>query len=370
MTTVRLTQLDGKLPNLALAKIARYWSERGADVRLFRSYHRDIEDLPHYDHVYGSAIFAFSADHAAAFRQQWPGAVLGGTWDTSDATTVEDVLGSVDGYDLTPWHNWGFDASIGFTQRGCRLKCGFCVVPKKEGANRTVATIAEIWRGPGNGRFRTRTGNKVWEWQERAYPKHLHLLDNDFFGQPEAEWRARAREIIDGGFKVCLNQGINVRLLDDRAAEALAAMDYRDDSFTAKRIYTAWDSIGDEKRFFTGMDRLVRYGIPPGHVMAFMLIGYDKRETWERLMYRYERMRDYGIRPYPMLFDPTRKRGLPAGGAGHEVLVRRGMTLQQFQRWVNGRYAAVTPFAEFEPHDKALTTKAGKQHAEQQMVLL
>jgi len=50
------------------------------------------------------------------------------------------------------------------------------------------------------------------------YRRHLHLLDNDFFGQPCEQWQARIEETRSGGFKVCLNQGINVRLLDDEAA--------------------------------------------------------------------------------------------------------------------------------------------------------
>ncbi len=57
-----------------------------------------------------------------------------------------------------------FTASLGFTQRGCRLSCKFCVVPQKEGKNRSTQTIAEIWRGAG-------------------HPRNLHLLDNDFFGR-------------------------------------------------------------------------------------------------------------------------------------------------------------------------------------------
>jgi hypothetical protein len=99
-----------------------------------------------------------------------------------------------------------FTASIGFTQRGCRLKCKFCVVPAKEGKPRSV-NPSPIWRG-------------------EPYPKHLHLLDNDFFGQPE--WRERVAEIRDGGFKVCMSQGINVRLIDEEAAKALATIEYRD----------------------------------------------------------------------------------------------------------------------------------------------
>jgi hypothetical protein len=349
MTAIRITQLDGKIPNMALMRLASYWRAQGAEIVSRRSVYRQIGEPAHYDHVYASAIFAFTAPSVAKFREQFPEAVIGGTWNLADNTTVEDVIGEHDGLDYSIFP--GFTGSIGFTQRGCRLKCGFCVVPKKEGKNRTVASIADIWRGPGHA-------------------KHLHLLDNDFFGQPEEQWRARVREIVDGKFKVCLNQGINVRLLDDAGAEALAAMDYRDDSFTSKRIYTAWDNIGDEERFFTGMARLQRAGIPPGHIMAFMLIGYDRRETWERLFYRYQRMKDLGIRPYPMLFEPTRKRGLDAGSPAFEPVARRGMRLQQFQRWVNGRYSAVCPdFAQFEPEDKALTTKAGKELATRQMAL-
>ena len=61
--------------------------------------------------------------------------------------------------------------SIGFTQRGCRLHCPFCVVPRKEGRVQPVATIAAIWRGdPGPGTSSSwtmtflvsRTGHSGW----------------------------------------------------------------------------------------------------------------------------------------------------------------------------------------------------------------
>lgn len=32
-----------------------------------------------------------------------------------------------------------------------------------------------------------------------------------------------------------------------------------------------------------------------------MLVGYDRRETWERVLYRFNRMAALGIRPYPAL---------------------------------------------------------------------
>ena len=109
------------------------------------------------------------------------------------------------------------EPSLGFTQRGCRLKCKFCVVPTKEGKPRSINTIWDIWRGD-------------------PHPRKLHLLDNDFFGQDEDQWRARIAEIQDGGFKICLNQGINVRLISEEGAKALASVEYRDDQFQQRRI--------------------------------------------------------------------------------------------------------------------------------------
>jgi hypothetical protein len=320
---VRLTHIDGKLPNLALMKIAAEHRRRGDSIVFTKDAERGMFE-PAYDRVYGSAIFAYDQSLARVerFKRAFPDAILGGTHNRADPVTVEAVLGieetaPVD-YSIYP----KFDASIGFTQRGCRLKCGFCVVPKKEGKNRSHATIAEIWRGGD-------------------HPKHLHLLDNDFFGQPREQWEARLGEIIAGGFKVCLNQGINVRMIDDASAKALASIQYSDDSFRKRRLYTAWDSLGDEQRFFSGVDTLERHGIPPSDLLVYMLVGYDKRETWERVLYRFYRMVERGgIRPYPMVFG-DRHRKLPLGGTNQRIEHR---TLAEFQRWAVGRFYTVVPF--------------------------
>jgi hypothetical protein len=259
---VRLTQIDGKLPNLALMKLARFHRDQGDDLHFTKHVERDMLE-PDYGRVYGSAIFSFSADRVLKFRQEFPNAVVGGTHNLADNHTVEQFLGieETEQYDYSIYPN--FEGSIGFTQRGCRLKCGFCVVPKKEGKPRSVNTIASIWRG-------------------EPWPKHLDLLDNDFFGQPREQWKARMDEIRAGGFKVCLNQGINIRMIDEESATALASIPYYDDSFKSRRLYTAWDNVGDEERFFRGVDTLERHGIPPRHLLVYMLVGYDKRETWER----------------------------------------------------------------------------------------
>lgn len=307
---VRLTQIDGALPNLALMKLAHWHKSRGDEVLVTRKLEPQSDELP-YDRVYGSAIFSFSQARLARFEAAWPTAITGGT-GTATPATVEETIG-VDEYEHFDYEGWPeFTHSIGFTQRGCRLKCKFCVVPKKEGKNRSVNSIADIWRGP-------------------QWPRKLHLLDNDFFGQGRENWQARIAEIRDGKFKVCVSQGINVRLLDDEAAEAIASIEYRNTKFNARRLYTAWDNLRDERVFFAGVDRLERAGIPPKHLMVYMLVGYDPLENWDRLWHRFNRMVERGVLPYPMVYEKHRRPDLRA-----------------FQRWVvTGLYRRV-PWADYD----------------------
>lgn len=311
MGTIRLTQIDGALPNLALMKLAHWHRARGDEVVFTRQIERDLFE-PVYDRVYGSAIFEFSQLRLMQFQKQWPEAIVGGS-GTPFSHTIEDLIGGQYEYhDYTDYPD--VDYSIGFTQRGCRLACKFCVVPKKEGRPRSTNTIAEIWRG-------------------KPHPKKLHILDNDFFGNPD--WRARIAEIREGKFRVCMSQGINVRLIDEEAAAALATIEYRDTKFQERRLYTAWDNLKDEAIFFRGVDMLEASGVPSKHLMAYMLCGYDKTETWDRIWHRFQRMTERGISPYPMVFDKSRK------------------DLVAFQRWVVTGLYRVVPWNEYQRSTKS-----------------
>lgn len=321
---VRLTQLDGKLPNLALMRLGAWHRARGDEVFWERGISRQLDE-PAYDVVYGSAIFATSAKAVALFRQQFPEAVVGGSGGDA-SLRVEDVVPSqFTALDYSGYPD--FTASIGYAMRGCRFKCGFCVVPKQEGRPRAAATVDQIWRGPG-------------------YPKHLHLLDNDFFGNPE--WRAVVAAINAGGFKVCINQGINVRLLDDEAAEAIASMRVMDDQFKTRRIYTAWDNIGDEAVFFRGVDLLEARGVNPDNLMVYMLVGYDPRETWDRIWHRYNRMMERRVRPYPMVHDRYRME--------KPDLYRK---LKRFQGWIITGAHKLGPLEEFRADHRAPLPEGG-----------
>ena len=297
---VKLVQVDGHLPNIALMKLAHWHRRKGHEVTLSTTLQPALgEKEP--DRVYASAIFDHSQRDLAELKKQRPDIITGGTGDPENLIrTVEDVMGRTEyerlDYSIYPEYPW----SLGFSQRGCRLRCGFCLVPRTEGRPRAANSIAQIWRP--------------------ATERKITLLDNDFFGQPEEAWRRRITELVDGNFRVCFSQGLNIRLVNEEQAEALATLKLRNSDFTRRRLYTAWDNLGQEKIFFNGLERLEKAGIPPTAVMVYMLTGYDPKETIEKVLYRYNALVKSGCMPYPMVYDDTNR------------------TLKQFQRWVIGRY--------------------------------
>jgi hypothetical protein len=73
-----------------------------------------------------------------------------------------------------------------------------------------------------------------------------------------------------------------------------------------------------------------------------MLVGYDKRETWERVLYRFSRMVERGIRPFPMPYG-NREGTLPTS---NNRLAHR--SLAEFQRWAVRRLYTVVPFESYD----------------------
>lgn len=295
---VLLLQLDGKIPNLALMRVSAHHKAAGDDVtfrwgRDIPSVGPDLFDKP--DKVYASLIFERTRPVAERLLQTYPGATIGGTgWDKK--RTLEDVGITTKAQDYTIYPKWR--QSIGFTQRGCRLACKFCVVPEKEGKVKPDQGVYEIWRGD-------------------PWPREIILLDNDFFGNDQ--WQKRVSELYLGQFAVSFNQGVNARFLTDEAAYWLGSLDCRDDQMQRRCIYTAWDNLKDRERLFEGLERLVRYGFKPRDITVYILIAYWPGTGFEDWDARRRELRAFGAMPYPMPY------------------VRNPETIG-FQRWVLGHY--------------------------------
>jgi len=261
---VGLYDVDSKIPNLALMKLSAHHKSKGDSAELYSPVMHQ-----NYDKIYASTIFNYS--DKSYLRDDM---VVGGTgWDmkVSLPAEVEDL---VPDYSL-----YNYPHNLGFTMRGCRLKCKFCVVPQKEGSPFATNTIDELWT--------------------QRDSDFLVLLDNDFFGNPE--WRDRIEEIKAYGLKVNFNQGINIRNLTEEQAAALASVKFRNLKNNHSQIYFAWDDPRHEKLIHRGLERCVQAGIKPWQMAFYVLIGFHS--TPEEDLHRVETLRSYGVDPYAMPYD-------------------------------------------------------------------
>ena len=263
---IGLLDLDSKIPNLALMKISQWHKLNGDDVEHYMPLAHHL-----YDKVYASKIFNFS--------------------DGSDIQ--DDMITGGTGIDLkislppkmdtmTPDYSlYNYPHNIGFTQRGCRFKCEFCVVPQKEGTPWSANTIDELWT--------------------QRDSKFLILLDNDFFGNPD--WEERIEEMKEYDLRVNFSQGLNIRIISERQAQAVASVNFRNINDNSKQVTFAWDQINDERVIKRGFKRVTDAGINPYQMQFYVLIGFDT--TPEEDLHRVMMLKDWGCDPYAMPYDKS-----------------------------------------------------------------
>lgn len=266
-------------PNLALMKISAWHKAQGHDVEMYSPLFLDT-----YDKIYASKIFDFS-DGSQLIPERME---IGGTGYDMTKTLPDEVEYMTPDYSI-----YGYPHSIGFTMRGCRLKCSFCVVPEKEGKPSPYSTIADIWT--------------------QRDSDFVVLLDNDFFGNPQ--WPERIEELQRYNLKVNFSQGINIRNLKPEQAEAIASVRFSNMHDTKKQVHFAWDDPRHEKLIHRGIERCVNAGIKPSQMAFYLLIGYHSTE--EQDLHRVKTLLDYGCDPYAMPYD------------------RKDDYQRRFTRWVN-----------------------------------
>lgn len=262
---IAIYDVDSKIPNLALMKISQYHKNLGDYVEMYNPLWLDS-----YDKIYASTIFDFS-DKSNLIPDKM---IIGGTGYDTHKTLPQDIEDCDPDYTI-----YKYPHSIGFTMRGCRFVCKFCVVPEKEGRPKSNNTIEEIWIN--------RESNFV------------VLLDNDFFGNPL--WEERIDEIKFYNLKVNFSQGLNIRIITEEQANALSQVNFSTISGKTKMIHFAWDRINDEKLIDKGIDICFNAGLKPDQMAFYILIGFDS--TPEEDMHRVRKLKDLGCNPYVMPYN-------------------------------------------------------------------
>lgn len=274
---IGLIDVDGhNFPNIPLMKISAWHKSQGDSVEW---YHPMFSG--HMDKVYMSKVFAFTPDYE--YMIDADEIIKGGSGycielvdgkeiyhaerDRNLPGEVEHIFPDYGLYGIT-------DTAYGFLTRGCPRGCGFCHVASKEGKrSHKVADLSEFWNG--QKKIILCDPNIL------AYPDHMELL----------------QQLVDSGAKVNFNQGIDIRLVNDRNLELLKQIRLDGIHFAFDR-WQDKDIIEPRLRAFaekTGYDR------NKGRVMVYILCNYDT--TLEQDIYRIQLCRELNFSPYPMIYD-------------------------------------------------------------------
>lgn len=287
---IGLMDIDGHhFPNFALMKIAAYHKAKGDIVEWIEPMYWD------YDRVYQSKIFTFTPDNTRAFSCE---VIKGGTgYDIRSRLSDEIEASALMDYSIYPQYPF----SVQFFSRGCIRHCPFCLVHDKEGAIHAVEPV-EL--------------NPHGQW--------IEVLDNNFFANPE--WHAAIDYLIKAGQPVNLH-GVDVRIMNEEQAFWLNKLRLR------RCVHIAWDLPGID--LTDKLREVIRY-IRPWKLMCYILVGFNS--TIEQDMYRIERCRELGIKPYVM---PYRD---------FENKTRPSQYVRDLAQYVNKpQFFKTCSFAEFKP---------------------
>lgn len=290
-----------RYPPLGLMKLAAMHRSYGNDVHLVHGIDESMVFSPKLIEVTSLFTFAWKPVHDAIryYSKTFPEAKIrvGGIYASllpehilKDFPSVEIVKGLftpaekyVPYYDLLKdvekWENW--DSSILFTSRGCIRNCPFCVVPRIEGKIRSVLDNISPQLHPGF--------------------KKVIIWDNNFLASPN--WRKNVKALLDGGYDVDFNQGLDARLVDEEIAGVIAEI-------KPTIIRMAYDFKEEKDAVTNATDFLSAQGIKRRNILFYSLYNfYDvdkmKGDTPEDFYQRVLDIAELGCTSYPMRYEPA-----------------------------------------------------------------
>lgn len=265
-------------PNLALMKISAWHKAQGDHVEWYQPLFSG-----HMDRVYMSKVFTFSDDYEWCIDADE--VIKGGTgyaielkdgreqYDKSkDNPLPEEVEHIYPDYSIYP--QYCEDTAYGFLTRGCPRGCDFCHVAGKEGkCSYKVADLSEFWNGQKN--------IVLCDPNILACPDHMDLL----------------QQLVDSKAKVEFNQGIDIRLVNDRNLDLLCQI-------RLQNIHVAFDRYQDKHIIEPRLRDFVRrtgFNKDKGHMLCYILVNFDT--TLAQDIERIQLCRELRISPYPMIYD-------------------------------------------------------------------
>lgn len=267
-------------PNFALMKISAWHKAQGDDVEWWQPF-------CDYDRVYSSKVFDYTPENLYLP----PNTIKGGTGYGLYDELPEEIEKVFPDYSIYPQ----CDYAVGFLTRGCPNKCDWCYVPQKEGNIRPYAKWQNI--------VRTDTNKFV-------------LMDNNILASDYGI--VQLEELSETDYKIDLNQGMDVRLLNDDVCRVLAKLKW------IRYIRFSCDTKAQLPYFENLVELFDKYGISKSKVFIYTLVRKDLEEADLRIHQLHKIYKGFNIYAQAERND---KKGI----------IPNKMQLEFTQRYVYGR---------------------------------
>lgn len=279
---IGLIDVDGHhYPNIPLMKLSAWHKRRGDQVEWYNTEFPLLNTR--YDRVYMSKVFSFSpdiiypinADEVIKSGSGYCISLVNGKEVYDKSKEIElpyEIEHIYPDYSLYP--EYTKDTAYGFLTRGCPRGCDFCHVKCKEGGKSyKVADLSEFWSGQRN--------IVLCDPNILAYPGHLELL----------------QQLVDSKAKVNFNQGLDIRLINDKNLELIKQI-------RLDGIHFAYDRYEDKHIIepkLKAFKEATGYDKDKGRVMVYILTNFNT--TIEQDIERIQFCRSLRFSPYPMIYD-------------------------------------------------------------------
>lgn len=276
---IGLIDVDGHhYPNIPLMKLSAWHKAQGDHVEWYSPMFSG-----HMDKVYMSKVFSFTpdyeyfidADEVVKSGSGYCISLVDGK-EVYDKSKDKDLPYEIEhiypDYSLYPEETK--DTAYGFLTRGCPRACDFCHVEAKEGrCSVKVADLSEFW---------SRQKNIVLcDPNILACPDHMDLL----------------QQLIDSKAKVEFNQGLDIRLVNERNLELLRQIRIDKPHFAYDR-YEDKGIVEPKMRMVREITGWNRNNTRP---TVFILTNFNT--TLEQDIERIQFCRSLEWSPYPMIYD-------------------------------------------------------------------